>query len=164
MWLFTWFLLATTREYLWVARIILYSLEKLNMSNLLESSGELLATQRFGIYTGEYMAQRFTHQCKQGFSYIFYIFQCWNFLEKCFFCRRFHGSEGPLQKNFLQIKVEEDLKFLLAQVTLKYYKKRRETAAVPRAFAQWAPIDHPPPDNCILQGNRNHKVFFIFFQ
>ncbi len=27
--------------------------------------------------------------------------------------RCFHRSEGPLQKNFLQIKVEEDLKFLL---------------------------------------------------
>ncbi len=43
-----------------VARIILYSLEKLNMSNLSASSGELLATQPIGIYTGEYMVQKVT--------------------------------------------------------------------------------------------------------
>ncbi len=55
-------------------------------------------------------------------SYIFYISQHWNVLEKGLFCRRFHRSEGPLQKNFLQIKVEEDLKFLLAQIMLKFQK------------------------------------------
>ncbi len=72
------------------------------------------------------------------------LFQHWNLLEKGFFCRRFHRSEGPLQKNFLQITVEEDLKFLLSQITLKYSKKWRETAAAPRVFARWAHVDHPP--------------------
>ncbi len=34
------------------------------------------------------------------------------FFRKGFFCRHLQRSEGPLQKNFYQIKVEEDLKFL----------------------------------------------------
>ncbi len=72
------------------------------------------------------------------------MFQHWNLLEKGFLCRRFRRSEGPSQKNFLQIKVEEDLKFLFAQITLKYSKKRRETAAAHRVFARWARVDHPP--------------------
>ncbi len=73
----------------------------------------------------------------------FTYFNTANLLEKGFFCRRFHRSEGPLQKNFLQINVE-DLKFLLAQITFKYSKKRRETAAAPRVFTLWAHVDHPP--------------------
>ncbi len=43
-----------------------------------------------------------------------------------------------------RLKVEEDLKFLLAQITFKYSKKRRETAAGPRVFTQWAHVDYPP--------------------
>ncbi len=38
------------------------------MSNLSASSGELLATQQVGIYTGEYMTQKVTRQCKQSFK------------------------------------------------------------------------------------------------
>ncbi len=71
--------------------------------------------------------------CGPSFSYIFYILQSLNLYlsEKGFFYRRFRRLEGRLQKNFLQIKVEEDLKFLLAQIMLKYSKKRGETAAAP---------------------------------
>ncbi len=86
------------------------------------------------------VAYPFTHKngsyqqlCVISLSHIFYIFQCWNLLEKGF-CRRFHRSEGPFKKIVLQIKVEEDLKFLLAQITLKYSKKQLETAAVPQVF------------------------------
>ncbi len=34
------------------------------------------------------------------------------------------------------MKVEEDLKFLLGQITLKYSKKWRETAAAPLVFTR----------------------------
>ncbi len=61
-------------------------------------------------------------------TYIFYLFQYWNLLEKGFFCRRFHRLEGPLQKSFLQIQVEQDLKILV----LKFSKKWRETVAAPK--------------------------------
>ncbi len=97
------------------------------------------------------VAYPFTHRngnyqqlCVISLNYIFYIFQRWNLLEKGFFCRCFHRSVEPLQKNFLQVKVKEDLKFLLAQITLKYPRKQRETAAAPKVFAQWACVDHPP--------------------
>ncbi len=87
-----------------------------------------------------------SHQqlCVISLSYIFYVFQHWNLLEKGFFCRCFHRSEGTLQNNFLQIKVEEDLKFLLAQILLKYSKKQRKIAVAPWVFVQWARVDHPP--------------------
>ncbi len=87
-----------------------------------------------------------SHQqlCVINLSCIFYIFQHWNLLEKDFFCRHFHRSEGPLQTNFLQIKVEEDSKFLIAQITFKYSKKLRETGPVPGVFARWACVDHSP--------------------
>ncbi len=65
--------------------------------------------------------------------------------------RTFSRSEWPLQKNFFQIKVEEDLKFLLAQITLKYSKLWRETAATPQVFTQWARVDHPPHVQHVLQ-------------
>ncbi len=52
------------------------------------------------------------------------------------FCRHFHRSEGPLRKNFLQIKVEEDLEFLLVQITFEYSEKRSENAAAPQVFAR----------------------------
>ncbi len=58
----------------------------------------------------------------------------------------FSQIRRTLQKNFLQIKVEEYLKFLLAQITLKYSKKWCETAAAPRVLAWWARVDHPPLD------------------
>ncbi len=45
--------------------------------------------------------------CVISLSYIFYIFQHRNLLEKGLFCRRFRRSEGPLQKNCLRIKVFE---------------------------------------------------------
>ncbi len=97
------------------------------------------------------VAYPFTHRngshqrmCVISLSYIFCVFQHWNLLEKGFFCRRFYRWEGPLQENFLQIKVEEDLKFLLAQIMLKYSKKLRETSAAPRVFARWARVDHSP--------------------
>ncbi len=80
--------------------------------------------------------------CVISLSYIFYIFQRWNLLEKGFFCRLF-TDQKDLYKNFLQIKVE-DLKFILAQITFKYSKKRRKTVATPRVFARWAGVDHPP--------------------
>ncbi len=58
------------------------------------------------------------------------------FLNNYFLCRHFHRSEGPLQKIFFQIKVEDDLKFLVAQITFKYSKKRREKAAAPWVSAR----------------------------
>ncbi len=83
-----------------------------------------------------------SHQqlCAISLSYISYIFLHWNLylLKKGFFCRRFHRSEGRLQKHFLQIKVKEDLKFLLVQIMLKYSKKRRWTVAAP-----WVLHDEP---------------------
>ncbi len=79
-----------------------------------------------------------SHQqlCIISLSYIFYIFQHRNLLEKGFFCRCVPRSERPLQKNFLQIEVEEDLKFLSAQIMLKYSKKRCETLAELQVFAR----------------------------
>ncbi len=50
------------------------------MSNLSASSGELLATQRVSIYTGEYMAQRVTRQCnRENFANGMYEFK-WTML------------------------------------------------------------------------------------
>ncbi len=67
------------------------------------------------------VAYLFTHRngnheqlCVISLSYIFYLFQRCNLWEKCFFHRCFRRSERPLQKNFLHVKVEEDLKFLLS--------------------------------------------------
>ncbi len=90
-------------------------------------------------------------------SYIFYIFKHTNSLEKGFFCKCFHWSERPLQKNFLQIKIEEDLKIRLAPITLKYFKKQRETAATLRVFARWARVDHPPLP-AAFHKNKSHIV------
>ncbi len=45
----------------------------------------------------------------------------------------------PHCENFLEIKVEEVLNFLSAQITLKYSKKRRETVAVPLGFRPKSP-------------------------
>ncbi len=81
-----------------------------------------------------------SHQqlCVISLSHVFYIFQHRNLLEKGFFCRHFHRSEGPLQKNFLQIKVEKDLKFLLAQITSNIPKSGAKQRRRPRVFARWA--------------------------
>ncbi len=81
--------------------------------------------------------------CVISLCYIFYIFQHCNLLENGFFCKRFRRSEGPLQKNFLRIKVEKDLKFLLAQYTLKYSKEQRKTVALSPRFQPMSPADHP---------------------
>ncbi len=85
-----------------------------------------------------------TSNCVITLSYIFYIFQHWNLIEKGLFCRRFHRLERPLEKNFRQIEVEENLTFLLTQILLKYSKKGCETAAAPRVFPRRALVDHPP--------------------
>ncbi len=97
------------------------------------------------------VAYPFTHRnsshqqlCVISLSYIFCIFQHWNLLETGFFADVFK-SEEPLQKSFHQIKVEEDLKFLFAQITLKYSKKRRKTATAPRVFLPREPVLTIPP-------------------
>ncbi len=105
--------------------------------------------------------------CVISLSYVFYIFQHWNFLEKGFFCRRFHRSEGPLPKRFFQIKVEEDSKFPLAQITLKYFKKWHETVAAHRVFTRWIRVDIRPW-LCMRMSqsyiNQNVKFFWNFLK
>ncbi len=85
------------------------------------------------------------------------------YFKKGFFCRRFRRSEGLLQNNFLQIKVKDDLQFLLAQITLKYSKKWCETVSMPWVFARWAHADHPPLATCHQRENQlsiNRKMVF----
>ncbi len=58
------------------------------------------------------------------------------YYRKASFADIFTDWKDLYKKIFLEMKVEEDLKFLLAQITLKYSKNRRETAAAPRVFAR----------------------------
>ncbi len=51
------------------------------------------------------------------------------------------------------------MKFLLAQITLKYSKKWRETAAAARVFAQWACADHPPMLDTVKSTHYTKKCF-----
>ncbi len=48
----------------------------------------------------------------------------------------FSQIRRTFKKNVFQLKVEEDLEFLLVEITLKYSKKRRKTAAAPKVFAR----------------------------
>ncbi len=85
-----------------------------------------------------------SHQqrCVISFSYIFYIFQHWNLIEKGFFSRRFHRS-GHLQQIFFQISFSTNY----AQIFQKAARNRDGTPGFCQMNLCWpsAPVSHTLP-------------------
>ncbi len=74
--------------------------------------------------------------CYQSWLYRLHISTLKFIRKKASFSVVFTDQKDLYKKFFFQIKVEEDLKFLLAQITPKYSKKQRETATAPWYFAR----------------------------